>query len=319
MMKMTPCFIVIMMLSCNFCHAHSGFEREANAGFGQFVDQTDAFFYFAAGSNGLVEIDLETGEELVYEIATQVNSVYALDKGRLAIPDNNKTLCVTDLLRYNETIELIDDKADGNVMRLLIKDDVVYYATNGGALCAFSLGDHSIKTLIEDHWMRQFMVANEGIWLSDNAGLYLYAYDTGQVKLMIDAPVGFIQRLHDKLYYSESLSGGLYTYDMHSGEIKKIWDGFAYEFIVNEGEETAAIIRRPYYDLVLLDMETSNIREVALDDQLCALNILNGEIYALCYTDRPAGVGGANYTLLKIDQKTGLAQRVYATMVEDAG
>ena len=274
-MKKTICFLLIFLFCVSSAYAAFNSTNIGSDAM-RFVDQSDVYTYYSL--NALWEIDNETGEAFDYP---EFNDCYLIDvceDGSLMLVNNENQLVVTNLYGETDSLPLIDD---GFIMLMAAYGDRLFYFTDDKKLSFIDLKSRKKETLIEDVWMRFLAADADGIWYSDDAGLYLFSQEKRRSEKVIDADVGFFQRMSDNVFYASATTGSVWVYSLKNRTQKQALEHTAYSFIFNDSAQQALVISRPDNNLYWYDFDTETRLLLELDkgETPVTINAMGGNLY----------------------------------------
>lgn len=267
-MKKLVCFLITLLL----CVSSAGAEVDkaiAGSDTMRFMDQSDIFTYYCLSV--LWEMDNKTGEVLDYP---EFNSCRYLadicDDGSLILVNHENQLVITNLYGKSDNLPLIDE---GFIILIAVCGNHLFYFTNDKKLSAIDLKTHKKETLIEDVWMRFLMVDADGIWYSDAAGLYKLSHGEHRSEKVIDADVGFFQRVSDVILYVSATTGTVWAYSLKDRTQQQVLERAASSFAFNDSMQQALVIPRFGNKLYWHDFEQGTQCLLAFDEGEAPLTI----------------------------------------------
>lgn len=241
-----------------------------------FTGRSDVFTYYSL--NSLWEIDNETGEAFDYPDFNNCYLVDVCDDGSVMLVNNENQLVITNLYGENEILPLIDE---GFIMLMADYDDRLFYFADDKKLSVIDLKTRKKESLMEDVWMRFLAVDADGIWYSDDAGLYLLSFGEHRSEKVIDADVGFFQRVSDDVFYASATTGTVWAYSLKDGTQRQVLEQPAYSFAFNDSAQQALVISRPDNKLQWYDLkrETQWLLELDKGETPETINAMGGCLY----------------------------------------
>jgi len=283
-----------------------------------FTGQSDIYTYYSL--NVLWEIDNETGEAFDYPDFNNCYLVDVRDDGSLVLANNESQLLITNLYGETNSLSLTDE---GFIMLMADYDDHLFYFTDDKKLSAIDLKTHKKETLMEDVWMRFLAADADGIWYSDDAGLYLLSYGEHRSEKVIDADVGFFQRVSDDVFYASAATGTVWAYSLKDGTQRQALEQPAYSFAFNDSAQEALVISRPDNKLRWYDLKqgTQLLLELDKGETPETINAMGGRLYIKTMQNRQNADGQNLQAVYCVyDGKlTPVFKEVFEEMQDDAG
>ena len=102
-----------------------------------------------------------------------------------------------------------------------------------------NLSNGKSETILTTESLAQYMLVDEsGVWYSDEYGLYFWNWDADNVQLVIDEPVGYIQKIDNTICFLIHGKNGIYAYDIESAEYNLVYDLDVSLFVITEDKKT---------------------------------------------------------------------------------
>jgi len=163
--------------------------------------------YVAALNQGLAEIDKETGEIVWYPERDSMFDLAVLNDGRIVYEvldyQANTGIAMIQVVAddlYGNT-EVLFEFEDGFIMNQSVVCEYLYSYTNNLDLVRTNLSNGKSETILTTESLAQYMLVDEsGVWYSDEYGLYFWNWDADNVQLVIDEPVGYIQKIDTRSF-----------------------------------------------------------------------------------------------------------------------
>ena len=232
-----------------------------------FYVSSDNFAYFIVENNGLMEMDLETGEALVYNEYIDIPSIVLAPDGDILI-NMRYTIIKTDLYENTSTIFTIENEIEYWIYHMKMFDDVLYVATTDEKIYSMQPDGSDCVQIADDAYLLDYAVLGTDLYYCDGTALYWIDLqnESAKAQIIVNDIVDAIEIFGDTVYFTLGADRVLCALESDGEYTPLPLQGIREFVILPDGERVAAIMRR---DSSLRVFELNTGRECAVVAKDC--------------------------------------------------
>ena len=210
-----------------------------------FYVSSDDFAYFIVENNGLMEMDLETGEALVYNEYIDIPSIALAPDGDILI-NMRYTIIKTDLYENTSTIFSLEDETDAWIYHMKMFDGVLYVATTDEKIYSMQPDGTDCVQIADDAYLLDYAVLGTDLYYCDGAALYWIDLqnESAKAQIIVNDIVDTIEIFGDTVYFTLGADRVLCALESDGEYAPLPLQGVREFAILPDGERVAAIMRR---------------------------------------------------------------------------
>lgn len=210
-----------------------------------FYTSSENFAYFIVENNGLMEMDLETGEALIYNEYIDIPSIALAPDGDILI-NTQDTIIKTDLYENTGTIFSLEDETDAWIYHMKMFDGMLYVATTDEKIYSMQPDGSDCVQIAEDAYLLDYAVLGTDLYYCDGAALYWIDLQNESTKaqIVVNDIVDAIEIFGDTVYFTLGADRVLCTLESDGEYTPLPLQGVREFAILPDGERVAAIMRR---------------------------------------------------------------------------
>ena len=210
-----------------------------------FYVSSDDFAYFIVENNGLMEMDLETGEALVYNEYIDIPSIALAPDGDILI-NMRYTIIKTDLYENTSTIFSLEDETDAWIYHMKMFDGVLYVATTDEKIYSMQPDGTDCVQIADDAYLLDYAVLGTDLYYCDGAALYWIDLqnESAKAQIIVNDIVDAIEIFGDTVYFTLGADRVLCALESDGEYAPLPLQGVREFAILPDGERVAAIMRR---------------------------------------------------------------------------
>lgn len=222
----------------------------------EFFSSSESFAYFNVENKGLIEMDLETGEALLYDQYADITSIAVAPDGDLILNLRDRMI-KTDLYKTENTIFAVEDEDEAWIYHMKVFDGTLYAALTDGSIYSMQFDGTQCRLLTDAAYLHDFVVQGASLYYCDGTALYRIELEgeTGEPEMVVDDIVTSVEAYDGRLYFVCGKERALCSYE-EGGETVRILPEGIRDFAVLSGGEQAAAIMRKDASLKVFDLTT---------------------------------------------------------------
>lgn len=232
-----------------------------------FYTSSENFAYFIVENNGLMEMDLETDEALVYNEYIDIPSIALAPDGDILI-NMRYTIIKTDLYENTSTIFTIENEIEYWIYHMKMFDDVLYVATTDEKIYSMQPDGSDCVQIADDAYLLDYAVLGTDLYYCDGTALYWIDLqnESAKAQIVVNDIVDAIEIFGDTVYFTLGADRVLCALESDGEYTPLPLQGIREFVILPDGERVAAIMRR---DSSLRVFELNTGRECAVVAKDC--------------------------------------------------
>lgn len=211
----------------------------------EFFSSSEYFAYFNVENKGLLEMDLETGEALLYNKYADIVSIAVAPDGDLILNLRYEVI-KTDLYKTEDTIFEVEDKNEAWIYHMKIFDDKIYVAMTNGSIYSMQLDGTECKLLADDAYLHDFVVCDTYLYYCDGTALYRIDVqrELSAPQMLVDDIVTAVEVYDGIIYFICGTDRALCSYKESIERVCSIPEGIRDFALLSGGEKVAVVMRR---------------------------------------------------------------------------
>lgn len=211
----------------------------------EFFSSSESFAYFNVENKGLIEMDLETGEALLYEQYADITSIAVAPDGDLILNLRDRMI-KTDLYKNEKTIFAVEDEDEAWIYHMKAFDGTLYAALTDGRIYSMQFDGTQCRKLTDDAYLHDFVVRGSSLYYCDGTALYRFdiASEPGDPEMVVDEIVTAVDVYDGTLYFVCGKERALCSYEEGGAPVRIIPEGLRDFVLLSGGEKVAAIMRK---------------------------------------------------------------------------
>lgn len=253
-LKTLIAFLALALLS-----AHSAFAVG-----GEFFASSDPFLYFVVNNQGLMELDEETGETVMFdEYGENITSVVLLDSGDLLLNLDlgmRDEIIRTDLFGHEETLFTHSDPESGWIYHMKRFGDKIYVAISGGTIYEMDQDGSHRRKLTDDGYLLDFTVLGTDLYFCDGTAMYRIdlQQEDSEPQVVVNEIVDAVEVYDGEIYFTYGKDRSLCRLGEGENQAIELIPENVSEFTLYYGGKRVAYISRGDWKLRIFDLEAGS-------------------------------------------------------------
>ncbi len=254
--------ILIVILALSLLSAPSAFAAK-----GEFFASSDLFLYFVVNNQGLMELDEETGETVMFdEYGENIHSVVLLDSGDLLLNLDlgmRSEIIRTDLFGHEETLFTlsdVDDPESGWIYHMRRFGDKIYVALSGGTIYEMDQDGSHRRKLTDDGYLFDFTVLGTDLYFCDGTALYRLdlQQEDSEPQVVVNEIVDAVEVYDGEIYFTYGKNRALCRLGEGENQAIELIPENVSDFTLYYGGKRVAYISRGDWKLRIFDLEAGS-------------------------------------------------------------
>lgn len=220
----------------------------------EFYASSEHFAYFIVENQGLMEVDLETDEAIIYdEYGGDIASIAMLDDGDILLNTRNE-IVATDLYGNERVLFAIADP-DSWIYHMKRFGDKLYIATTDHKIYEMELDGSDLRELADNAYLLDFAVCDSKLYYCDGTAMYALNLlaEQSDTQIVIDDIVDAVEVFGGDVYFVRGIDRALYILDPNGEGHTQIISKGVRDFSVLPDGKHVAMIHRVDSSLRVLD------------------------------------------------------------------
>ena len=211
----------------------------------EFFSSSESFAYFNVENKGLIEMDLETSEALLYDQYADIASIAVAPDGDLILNLRDKMI-KTDLYKTEDTIFAVEDKDEAWIYHMKVFDGTLYAALTNGSIYSMQFDGTQCRLLADEAYLHDFVAYGASLYYCDGTALYRIDIEgeLGDPKMVVDDIVTAVEVYDGILYFVCGAERALCSYEEGGALARVIPEGIRDFALLSGGEKVAAIMKK---------------------------------------------------------------------------
>ena len=192
-----------------------------------------------------MEMDLETGEALIYNEYIDIPSIALAPDGDILI-NMRYTIIKTDLYENTSTIFTIENEIEYWIYHMKMFDDVLYVATTDEKIYSMQPDGSDCVQIADDAYLLDYAVLGTDLYYCDGTALYWIDLqnESAKAQIVVNDIVDAIEIFGDTVYFTLGADRVLCALESDGEYTPLPLQGIREFVILPDGERVAAIMRR---------------------------------------------------------------------------
>ena len=211
----------------------------------EFFSSSESFAYFNIENKGLIEMDIETGEALLYDQYADITSIAVAPDGDLILNLRDR-LVKTDLYKTEKTIFAVEDEDEAWIYHMKAFEGTLYVALTDEGIYSMQFDGTQCRLLTEEAYLHDFVVQSTSLYYCDGTALYRFDIEgePGDPEMVVDEIVTAVETYDGTLYFVCGKERALRSYEEGGAPVRVIPEGIRDFALLSGGEQVAAIMRQ---------------------------------------------------------------------------
>lgn len=231
-----------------------------------FYASSDYFAYFSVGNKGLMELDLETDETILYAEYLDMRGLTIAPDGDLLI-NTGYEIINTDLYERQEKIFSLDPEGYDHIYHTRIFDGLLYVAITDGRIYSMNSDGTDCRLITDDAYLYDFVVNGTDLYYCDGTAMYWLDLqnESPEPQIVVNDIVTYLD-IHDGVVYFVFGTDHSLCALEDNGEFTHIIPRGVLDFAILPDGKRAAVIMKNDSSLKVVDIETGMDCAVVADE-----------------------------------------------------
>lgn len=227
----------------------------------EFFSSSELFSYFLVENLGLMEVDMETDEVIIYDAYVDLRSIVTLDSGDLLL-NTGYEIIRTDLLDHDETLfEISDPDSDVWIYHMKRFGNMIYFATTDFKIYEMEQDGTNQRALTDNAYLYDFTVNSTDLYFCDGTAMYMVDLNAEdcEPQILINDIVTAVESYDGKVYFVYGTNRALCRLGDSENLVTEIIHDGVRDFTLFADGKLIAYIDRTDSSLKIFEIESNSL------------------------------------------------------------